>query len=290
MAVEGPKRADSALADDPPIVDCHAHIFLQDAPVAATAWTQLQYGYSADQYLATLDAHGIHFGVISGISISGYYNDYMIEELRRRPRLRGTAILPPWTDRYTLERMKADGVVGVRLQITRLPELPDFEGEDYQLFFRRIRDLDWHVHFALEGYKTPEFLAMLERTGVKIMVDHFGHPDPALGPDCPGFQAILRSVQKGRTWVKLASAFRLMRQQDRTPTDLVGCRRLAGELSKVLFAEVGPERLVWGSDCPFVGHEPAVTYGQTLDWFAEWAPDPKVRRRMSDTALKLYFG
>ncbi len=85
MTGSGPERAESALKDDPPIVDAHAHIFLKDAPLAANAWMPLDYGYSADQYLHTLDAHGIHFGVISGISISGYYNDYMLEELRRRP-------------------------------------------------------------------------------------------------------------------------------------------------------------------------------------------------------------
>ncbi|MEI9891790.1 MAG: amidohydrolase family protein [Caulobacteraceae bacterium] len=290
MTGSGPERAESALKDDPPIVDAHAHIFLKDAPLAANAWMPLDYGYSADQYLHTLDAHGIHFGVISGISISGYYNDYMLEELRRRPRLRGTVILPPSTDRYTLERMKADGVVGVRLQITRLPQLPDFDSEEWRLFFRRIRDLDWHVHFALEGAKTPDFLAMLERTGVKIMVDHFGHPEPEQGANCEGFKAVLRSAEKGRTWVKMASAFRLMRQPNGEPTRIEAAHRMAADLAKQLFAHVGPERLVWGSDCPFVGHEPAVTYRQTLDGFAEWAPDPRVRRRMYDTALKLYFG
>lgn len=289
LGQEDGERAAGVLADDPPIVDCHAHIFQQDAPMAAHAWTRLQYGFSADQYLATLDAHGVHFGVISGISISGYYNDYMIDELRRRPRLRGTVILPPSTDRYTLERMKADGVVGVRLQLTRRSTLPDFAGEEYQLLFRRIRDLDWHVHFALEGAKTPDFLALLERTGVKIVVDHFGHPEPDLGVDCPGFQAILRSAQKGRTWVKLAAGFRLMRQPTGAPTDLANCRRLSQTLSGALLANVGPERLLWGSDCPFVGHESDLTYRGALDSLAEWVPDSKARRRMCFTALKLYF-
>ncbi len=282
MAEAGP------LAGDPPLVDAHAHIFLKDSPTAKTAWRKLDYSYTAEDYLETLDAHGIHFGVISGISIFGFYNDYMIGELRRHPRLRGTAILPPTTDRYTMERMKADGILGVRLQLTRQP-LEDFDTEEYRLFFRRIRDLDWHVHFALESERTPPLLKVLDEAGVKMVADHFGHPDPNLLVRCPGWQALLRAGQTGRLWVKLSSAFRLTRPDNGGAGDLKRCAGMARELSAALFEHLGPERLVWGSDGPFVGHEHEVTYADTLASFAEWAPDPRVRRKMGDTALKLYF-
>src|SRR4051794_28536038 len=157
--------------DDPPLVDSHAHIFSKAAPLSATAWTKLDYGYSAEDYLSALDAHGVHFGVISGISISGYYNDYMIEQLRKHRRLRGTAILRPTTERYILEMMKADGIVGVRLQLARATSLPDLAGEDYQLLLRRIADLDWHVHLTLEGERTAPTLQTLLDSGVKVVVD-----------------------------------------------------------------------------------------------------------------------
>ncbi len=52
---------------------------------------------------------------------------------------------------------------------------------------------------------------------------------------------------------------------------------------------MGPERLLWGSDCPFVGHEGAVSYRDTLDAFEAAVPDARTRRAISDTALKFYF-
>src|SRR6187431_2619451 len=113
----------------PPLVDAHAHIWSATMPVSSSAWFRPEEAFTAEQYLQVLDAHGIHFGVIAGISIFGYYNDYMIGQLRRHKRLRGTAIVPPGTDLYLLERMKADGVVGVRLQLTR-QELPDLAGDE----------------------------------------------------------------------------------------------------------------------------------------------------------------
>jgi len=110
--------------DFPPVVDCHAHIFQSDMPLSSSAWTKMDYSFTADDYLALLDKHGIHFGVISGLSVSGLYNDYMISEIRKRKRLRGTAIVAPTTDRYALERMRDDGIIGIRLQLARMTTLP----------------------------------------------------------------------------------------------------------------------------------------------------------------------
>lgn len=272
-----------------PVIDSHAHIFSRDNPVAPDAWTRLDYEFTADDYLATLDRHGVFFGVLSALSISGYYNDFTLAALRRHKRLRSTVILPPDTDRYTMERMRNDGVVGIRLQLTRRQELPDFTTEEFQLLLRRVRDLGWHVQVTLEGPLLPPLLAVLEPTGVNIVIDHFGHPDPKVGVACKGFQAMMRSAAKGRTWIKLSGGFRLAgtdswRSDPNSNTDA-----LTGELARMLLAEVGPDRLLWGSDCPFVGYERRISYAQTLRDFYRWVPDPGLRRRISDTALRLYF-
>lgn len=277
------------VAADAPIVDAHAHIFLQDMPLTDTAWAKPTYGFTAEQYLETLDAHGIHFGVIAGISIYGLYNDYMLEQLRRSRRLRGTANVLPTIDRYTLERMKQDGVAGVRLQLTRRKELPDLGDEDYQVLFRRLADLDMHVEVVVEGPLWPSVLPELSSSGVKVVIDHFGHADPAKGVNCAGFQTLLKSAEKGRVWVKLSAPYRLTwataGQADRDTRT----RPLAFDLAQALLRHVGPERLVWGSDCPFVGHEAHVTYQDTLDELKEWAPNVNTRRKLANTALKLYF-
>jgi predicted TIM-barrel fold metal-dependent hydrolase len=278
----------TGIAEDPPVVDAHAHIFTSDMPVAASAWMRPDYGFTAEDYLRVLDAHGVHFGVIAGISIFGQYNDYMLEALRRHPRLRGTVNVDPATDRYTLERMKADGVVGIRLQLSRRSDLPDLGGEHWQLLLRRVADLNWHVHVALEGALMPRVLPALEVSGARVVLDHFAHPDPQQGLDGEGFQAVLRSIARGRTWVKLSAGFRLTWESRGNGTPDPVAMALARQCAERLLRGAGPERLVWGSDCPFVGHE-SVTYADTLRSFEEWVPSPVARRRMSDTALRLYF-
>ena len=274
---------------DIPIVDTHAHIFLDSMPLSRTAWARPNYAFTAEQYLQVLDAHGVHFGVIAGISIYGLYNDYMLEQLRKHRRLRGTVNILPSTERYILERMKEDGVVGARLQLTRRKELPDVGDEEHQLLLRRLADLDMHVQVVVEGPLWPEVLPKLEASGVKIVIDHFGHANPTEGVNCPGFQAILRSAEKGRTWVKLSGAYRLTWAPAGQPHRDPSTRPLAYELAQSLLRNVGPERLLWGSDCPFVGHESHVSFQDALDELAQWVPDAATRRKLSDTALKLYF-
>jgi predicted TIM-barrel fold metal-dependent hydrolase len=274
---------------DPPIIDCHAHVFQADLPLSDRAWNRPSYGYSARQYLDVLDAHGVHFGVVAGISISGYYNDYMIEELRLHPRLRGTVIVPPTTDRYTLDRMKADGIVGVRLQLARSSALPDLSTEDYRLFLRRVADLDWHVHVAIEGERVEPVIEQLEASGVKIVLDHFAHPDPARAENCPGFVTALRSAARGRTWIKMSGDYRLHDlMTGGTPIEPSG-EALANRIAPILLREVGPERLLWGSDAPFVGHEETMDFGRAIAALQRWVPDRDQRFRMSQTALKFYF-
>jgi predicted TIM-barrel fold metal-dependent hydrolase len=257
-------------------------------PASRHAWTSIDYGFTAEDLIATLDRHGVHFGIISGLSTSGFYNDYMLAELRRHARLRGTVIVSPNTDRYILERMRADGVVGIRLQLARLQTHPDFRNDDYRLLFRRVRDLGWHVHVAVEGPMLRPVLEALEEAGVDIVIDHFGHPDPSDPLECDGFNAMLASVERGRTWVKLSGGFRLLGTSTwQNPAE--NGDEIAALVAQELTSRLGPERLLWGSDAPFVGYEGHISYGHALDCFRRWVPDPAFRAEMSRTALKLYF-
>ena len=112
---------------------------------------------------------------------------------------------------------------------------------------------------------------------MNIVVDHLGRPDPRSGVNSEGFKAMLRSIDKGRTWVKVSAGYRLGPQ--------------AVDYARELVRVAGPERLVWASDCPFVGHEGKFPYQATMDWLAECVPDAAARKQIfGETALKLYFG
>lgn len=258
-------------------------------PLASDAWIRPDYAFTAEDLLVDMDRHGIHFAVISALSISGSYNDYLISQLRRYKRLRGTAIVAPSVDRYILDRMRDDGIVGVRLQLARADSLADFRSDDYRVLFRRVKDLGWHVHVAIEGQNLPPVLDALLESGVNIVIDHFGHPDPHAPLDCVGFNAMLAAVDKGHTWVKMSGGFRLpgpSAWQEEPDGDLEG---IAREVAGQLLRRVGTDRLLWGSDAPFVGYEKRVNYESVLESYRAWVPDEGMRNEICRTGLKLYF-
>src|SRR5262245_66001370 len=96
--------------------------------------------------------------------------------------------------------MKHDGVAGVRLPFIGLAELPDITTFDYRRFLRRLADLDWHVHLHVEGERLPALIDSIEASCVKLVIDHLGRPDPRVGINSDGFNAMLWSVQPRRTW------------------------------------------------------------------------------------------
>jgi predicted TIM-barrel fold metal-dependent hydrolase len=111
---------------------------------------------------------------------------------------------------------------------------------------------------------------------VKLVVDHLGRPDPKLGIQCKGFQMMLRLIENGRTWVKASGIYRLGRAE---------CAAYGREILRLH----GPDRLLWASDCPFVGNEKAAKYQETIDAVLEWVPAAARDKVFSGNALALYF-
>jgi predicted TIM-barrel fold metal-dependent hydrolase len=264
---------------DTPLVDTHFHLYTRDMPLTSWAWHHPPEDASAERFIEVMDRHGIGFGVVAAASLYGQYNDYVIRCLRRNPRLRGTAFVQPETDMYTLERMKADGIVGIRLFFRRVPNPPDLTSPEYRLLLRRVRDLDWHVHTLVSSPMLPEVIQAVEGAGVKLVIDHFGKPDEALGVNCPGFKALLAAVERGRTWVKMSGGFRMPSKD------------LARGYAQALLRVSGGERLMWASDWPFAAFEDRVTYAETIADLQDWVPDAATRRLITgDTPMRLYFG
>ena len=64
----------------------------------------------------------------------------------------------------------------------------------------------------------------------------------------------------------------------------------ATDWARELCRQVGHERMLWASDCPFVGMESSVSYQDTLDWLAQVVPDARERERVGSTnPLAFYF-
>ena len=264
-------------APAPRIIDTHAHVFSMTMPLADGAWHTPAAEADAEQYLRMLDDHGVESGVLAAASISGTNNDYPLAACDRHPRLRTTVIVAPDCPLPALQAMARRGAVGVRFQLRNVARVPDFASAEYRSLLRHIADLGWHVQLHDDARRLPGYLPALEAAGVNVVVDHFGRPDIEDGIDGEGFQRLLRSIDTGRTWVKLSSAFRLESDE------------LVQQAAQALVERAGPERLMWGSDWPFAAFESRVTYTQVLNDLCTWVPDPVTRHRIAFDTPNLFF-
>ncbi|MGE0802355.1 MAG: amidohydrolase [Lautropia sp.] len=246
-------------------VDTHAHVFPSDAPLTPGRHRIPDVETTAQAYVALLRAHGLSHGVVTAPSFYGFDNSAILDALRAFPdNLRGTVSLAPETGPAELGRLHDAGVRGLRLNYSGAGGAPDLGGKPWAALLGALRELGWHLEIYLECEHMPRALPALRAANVRIVLDHFAGPGPQ-GPISSGFDAVLDALQEGRTWIKLSA---LNRARGADP------RRLA----EALLAAAGPERLLWGSDWPWLGKNGPTDYGLCLAQLEAWVPDAAQRR------------
>lgn len=257
-------------------IDCHAHIFTAGTALSKSAWTAPRGDASIDKYRTVFGSLGIRRAILAASSLHDDDNEYAAGVTRTDRTIRTTVIVSPNISIERLRQFDAAGACGIRLQL-RNKERPDLHAPAYRTLFRRIADLGWHVQLHDDSRRLPPMIDAIEASGAPLVIDHYGRPG-ADGVDDPGFQAVVEAVRRGRTWVKISGAFRLENPlQDRA-------------LADALLAAHGPDRLLWGSDWPFVGFESRMTYRQALSDFARAVPESGLRAAIDDNAARFYFG
>lgn len=262
---------------DAPLIDCHAHVWDASLPFAPEAWIRPDYCYTAEDFVADLDAHGIGFGVIAGASLFGRNHACTLAALARHPRLRATLVYDPALDGEQLARLRTAGVVGMRLQWFRLP-LDDLGTADFARTAAALREHGMHFQLNIDGERFAEVAPAVAAAGTNLVIDHFGWHDPAGRLAEPSYRAMLALLERGNVWVKLSSGFR---RPDRD---------LPRDYAQDLLDRFGPGKLLWGSDAPFVGHEQAIDYAGAVALFRDCVPDADQREAIGANGYRFYFG
>lgn len=262
-------------------VDSHAHVFLQGLALADTRRHTPDYDATLAQYLGLLDAHGLSHGVLVQPSFLGTDNSHLLEALRAAPaRLRGVAVVDTAIDEAALRALAAAGVVGIRLNLIGLA-VPDLRTQPWQSLLARVNALGWHVEIHLQAARLADIMPALLQAGCRVVVDHFGRPDPALGVADPGFGYLLRQADSGRVWVKLSAPYRNWTGE--------ACASAGREAARQLLDAYTPARLMWGSDWPHTEHRHLASYPASMRWLDDWIDDPTQRRAvLAETPLRLF--
>lgn len=262
-------------------VDTHAHIFQRGLPLALKPRYVPDYDAPLKDYLAQLDQHHITKGVLVQPSFLGTDNSYLTAALmKQRDRLRGVGVIPPTATADTIAELAGQGIVGIRLNLIG-QKLPELKTPVWQGFLSRVQAAGWSVDIQVEAHDLPVVVDGLLASGVKVVVDHFGRPDPTKGIEDPGFRYLLEKGPTGQIWVKLSGAYR-------NGPKGVG-EKIALAASPLLLQSFGPRRLVWGSDWPHTQFEKVASYDAAWASLQQWVPDDRQRATILwDTPVELY--
>jgi len=261
-------------------IDTHAHIFKRGLKIAANARYVPEYDATVNDYIQLLDGNSISNAVLVQPSFLGIDNSYLVSGLNQySKRLRGIVVIPPTSTFGEMKELAAQGVVGIRLNLVQA-KIPDFAQAPWPTFLKNINLLNWSVDVHREAKDISLIVKPLIAAGLKVVVDHFGRPDPKLGVNDPGFVSLLKLGESKNLWVKLSGAYR---NGPNGRGDLV-----ALEAISLLKHAVGINRLLWGSDWPHTQFEMASTYisaRQSLDRWIQSDADKNLVLRDNPASL-----
>ena len=255
--------------------DCHAHIFGgAQYPFAENLVYRpepSQMGTVSD-FLAVLDAHQMTHGLLVAAQPYRDDNRCMLDGIAASAgRLKGIALVKPAITDRALNALADDGVVGIRFNLAT-HGMREFNEPGADRLLARIKEMDWFLQIHCEKDELTEAAPVIRKSGVRLMVDHFGRPDVPRGIAHPGFATLLEFGRAGNAVVKLSGPFRCSvegypyRDVDRFIAAAIDAFTL--------------DNCVWGSDWPFVRVEQRIDYGPQLSCLPRWLPDPKDRNKV----------
>jgi predicted TIM-barrel fold metal-dependent hydrolase len=286
-----------SFAVPPGACDCHVHVFPDPAKFPMSASRVYSPPIATAQDLLALQ-HALHMDhvVIVTPSVYGTDNAATLDGMKQlgRHRARGVAVIGPNTTDAELDAMVKAGIRGIRinLETTGVTD-PEASGRALDAFVKQVGRRPLHIQLYARLSVIAPLKAKFAAVPMPIVFDHFAGAQAALGPQQPGFDAVLDLVKTGKAWVKISGAYRA---SDKKP-DYADVAPLA----RALIA-ANPKQLIWGSDWPHPdsatvpGRKPTdpapaqdIDDGRVLNLLADWAPDAPTRKLiLVDNPKKLY--
>ncbi len=178
-------------------------------------------------------------------------------------------MVEPEAGEAELERLDGAGIRGVRYFMLAGGVLP---WNTLEAMAARIAPYGWHINLQLDGRELGRYEDRLMRLPCDLVIDHNGKFLEPVGPDHPGFQALLRLLDTGRAWVKLAAPYETSKLGPPHYADVAAISRA--------LVQANPERCIWASNWPFPNQHPAPSGAAMLDLLLELADDQATREKI----------
>lgn len=255
-------------------VDSHFHVFKAAVAQPGARYVP-HYDAPIQVWQAQAQTLGVQRGVLVQPSFLGTDNSHLLRALTQAPEmLRGVVVLLPDTPVVELHRLHTLGVRGIRLNLAGVSHQIE-PWQQTTALWDTLLALGWHLELHTDIGALPGVLAQLPRT-LPLVLDHMGKPDAVCRTD-PSITAVLERAQQSTVYVKLSGPYRLG-------------GRDACALAHLWQSELGPHRLLWGSDWPFTNHEHEARYPALFAALREWVGEDALQAVLVDNPNAVYWG
>jgi predicted TIM-barrel fold metal-dependent hydrolase len=259
--------------------DCHMHIYDRRSLQWPAAEQQRPESTLAE-YRRVRKRLGISRTVVVTPSVHGTDNGSTLGAMAELgAAARGVAVIDPDISSAELQRLDELGVCGIRVNFVSPQQWGVTTPQRLERLAKRVEKMGWHVQVFALADRIVEMEGVLENLPTPLVIDHMGLIPVSAGTAHPAFGALLRLLEKGKTWVKLSGAYMVSKPgyEETIPVAQALVR-------------AAPERMVWGSDWPHpTEKESKPDDAALLALLGEWAMNEATRRRiLVDNPAVLY--
>lgn len=143
----------------------------------------------------------------------------------------------------------------------------------------RVAAMGWHLEFLVPNWALKQLMPFLAELPCDFSVGHMGVFMAAQGVNQDGFADFLKLHARGRCWVKFTGVYRISKLPGFT--DITPLAQA--------FVKNNPDRILWGTDWPFLSHLDAINYRQAVELFETWVPDQATQKKiLVDNPARLF--
>jgi len=247
--------------------DTHIHIYDSRYPKAPTAKILAPDALVSD-YRKVTARLGIERTVVVQPSAYGTDNRCTLEAVAALgPNARAVVTVDQSVTDAELDRLTGLGARGLRFFMLAGAPLPL---DILETMAARVAPFGWHIVFQIDGRDYADYEALLKRLAAPVVIDHVGKFLEPVTTDHPGFRTLLRLLDTGRFYIKLAAPYETSKIGPPNYDDV-------GTLAKTL-AKAAPERTLWATNWPHP--TPGISKPDDawmLDMLLNWVPDEAAR-------------
>lgn len=265
----------------PPIGACDSHIHIYDPsmPTAPTAMGQGPAWAVLSAYLKVQALTGTTRTVVVQPTAYGMNNDGTLAAIAAlgHDNTRGAAVIDGTVRPDELARLHAGGICGARFQMLPGGAVPWSEVEPVAAV---VAPLNWHLQIQMNGCLLEERAALIRSLPCRVVIDHIGKFLEPITLEHSGFQSLLRLLDTGRVWFKLAAPYETSLSGAPDYADIAVIARAV--------AQRFPERLLWASNWPHIGIDPLPDEVHLRDLMVGWVPQAARVAMLVDNPAEFY--